>query len=120
MITPPRPTVGWRKKHCHETHLHEVPALIATTYHSRAALVQQHGHQIGRETMPKPTPLAIQDRPTQNGLESVDLAEKGRSPSGEVLTSNRRLYMQFMAFGGCEDTATLIDALRAAGINGVL
>ncbi len=70
--------------------------------------------------MPKPTPLAIQDRPIQNGLESVDLTEKGRSPSGEVLTSNRRLYMQFMAFGGCINTATLVDALGAADIHGVL
>ncbi len=70
--------------------------------------------------MPKPTPLAIQDRPAQNVLESVDLTEKGRSPSGETLTSNRRLYMQFLAFGGCKDTATLIDALRASGIHGVL
>jgi len=70
--------------------------------------------------MSKPSPLAIQDRPVENALESVDLTEKGRSPSGEILTSNRRLYMQFKAFGGCTDTGVLADALSRAGIQGVL
>ena len=72
--------------------------------------------------MPKPSPLAIQDRPAESGspLGAVDLTEKGRSPSGEVLTSNRRLFMQFMAFGGSADTGALSAALSHAGIHGVL
>lgn len=53
-------------------------------------------------------------------LDSVDITEKGRSATGEVITSNRRLYMQFMAFGDAEDTETLITALQQAGIDGVL
>jgi chlorite dismutase len=50
----------------------------------------------------------------------LDLTEKGRSPSGEVLSSSRRLYMQLMAFGNASNSQTLVQALEEAKINGVL
>jgi chlorite dismutase len=52
--------------------------------------------------------------------EVVDLAEKGRSERGDVISSDRRLYMQFMAFGDSPDTAVLVEALKHASIDGVL
>lgn len=55
-----------------------------------------------------------------NDLESIDLHEKGRSSTGEVITSNRRLFMQFLVFGDASDTGTLIAALKSQGIQGVL
>jgi chlorite dismutase len=50
----------------------------------------------------------------------VDLAEKGRSERGEVIATDRRLYMQFMAFGDSPDTDVLVEALKLAAIEAVL
>jgi chlorite dismutase len=55
-----------------------------------------------------------------NDLENIDLYEKGRSSTGEVITSNRRLFMQFLVFGDATDTGALIAALKSNGIQGVL
>jgi chlorite dismutase len=52
--------------------------------------------------------------------EVVDLAEKGRSERGEVIATDRRLYMQFMAFGDSPDTEVLVKALKLADIESVL
>jgi len=41
-----------------------------------------------------------------------DLSEKGRDARGEVIRSNRRLYMQLLAFGECPDLAPVIEAVR--------
>ncbi len=41
-----------------------------------------------------------------------DLSEKGRDVRGEVIRSNRRLFMQLQAFGGCTSLAPVIDAVR--------
>ena len=68
----------------------------------------------------RPTGIGVQNREATSDLENIDLTEKGRSPSGEVLTSTRRLYMQFMAFGDVKDTQTLVWALESAGIEGAL
>jgi chlorite dismutase len=67
----------------------------------------------------KPNGLGIQERSATSDVESLDISEKGRTASGEVISSNRRLYMQFMAFGGVQDTAGLIDALQRHEIAGV-
>ena len=40
--------------------------------------------------------------------------------NGEAQRSDRRLFMQFMAFGGCETTRPLTEAASAAGISGAL
>ena len=50
---------------------------------------------------------------------ALDLSEKGRK-DGQPISLDRRLYMQFLAFGGCQDESVLIDCLENAGIDCVL
>jgi chlorite dismutase len=45
-----------------------------------------------------------------------DLREKGRDAAGQVISSDRRLYMQLLAFGECSDVQAVIKAVR--GLNG--
>jgi chlorite dismutase len=52
--------------------------------------------------------------------EHIDISEHGRSETGESLSSDRRLFMQLLAFGGCTDTRALVGALATAQIRGVL
>lgn len=52
--------------------------------------------------------------------EPIDISEHGRSQTGEALSSDRRLFMQLLAFGGCTDARPIADALAAAQIRGVL
>lgn len=42
-----------------------------------------------------------------------DLSEKGRDVRGQVIRSDRRLFMQLLAFGECENLQAVIDAIRA-------
>ena len=51
---------------------------------------------------------------------TLDLSEKGKRPDGQPISLNRRLFMQFLAYGHSRDTTTLIKALEEAGIEGVL
>ncbi len=53
-------------------------------------------------------------------MESLDLREKGGVRDGAQQTSDQRLFMQFLAFGGSSDSAKLSAALEGAGIEGVL
>ncbi len=73
--------------------------------------------------MAKPNGLNIADREKSvaksNPLEEVDIAEKGRK-DGEVISLDKRLYMQFMAFGGCTNIKRLTDALATAKVQGAL
>lgn len=62
----------------------------------------------------------VDDRPETEALDEVDVAEHGRSAAGETTSLDRRLYMQLHAYGGATDTAALVAALEAAGIEGVL
>jgi chlorite dismutase len=57
---------------------------------------------------------------TRRGPEPPDLSEKGGVKNGEQQRSDRRLFMQMLAFGECPDAAPLAAALEAAGISGVL
>src|SRR3990172_10335823 len=50
----------------------------------------------------------------------VDISEKGRSQDGSVISLNRRLYMQFLAFGAAQDAAHYASVLAGAGVQGVL
>ena len=50
----------------------------------------------------------------------LDIREKGGVRNGTPQFSDRRLFMQLMAFGDAEDTATLVRALESAGMPGVL
>jgi chlorite dismutase len=52
--------------------------------------------------------------------ETLDISEHGRAGDGSTITSNRRLFMQLLAFGGCIETATLVDALERSAIAGAL
>ena len=53
-------------------------------------------------------------------MEALDIREKGGMRAGEQQTSDRRLFMQFLAFGGASDTEKLTDALSRSGIESVL
>ena len=57
---------------------------------------------------------------TRRGPEPPDLSEKGGIRNGEPQRSNDRLFMQFLAFGGCPDAKPLAQALAAAGLASVL
>ena len=59
---------------------------------------------------------------THTGTESdtVDLLEHGRGEDGQRITSNRRLFMQLLVYGGCVDTTALVDALGRHGVSGAL
>jgi hypothetical protein len=62
----------------------------------------------------------VDDRPDEEALDAVDVAEHGRTAEGETTSLDRRLYMQLHAFGGARDTGKLASALDAAGVEGVL
>ena len=62
----------------------------------------------------------VDDRPEESELQSVDVAERGRSAEGEAITLDRRLYMQLHAYGGATDTPALVTALEAASVVGTL
>ena len=53
-------------------------------------------------------------------MDELDIRERGGVRNGEPQFSDKRLFMQLLAFGGCEDSAALAQDLRAAGIDGVL
>jgi chlorite dismutase len=55
----------------------------------------------------------------QEGFQ-LDLSEKGKDKDGQIISMNRRLFMQLLAYGGCRNTGTLIEALDQSGIDGVL
>jgi chlorite dismutase len=53
------------------------------------------------------------------GLAPLDLAEKGFR-DGEPIRLDRRLFMKFTAFGGCEAVEPVAEALERAEFEGVL
>lgn len=53
-------------------------------------------------------------------MDKIDIREKGAVRDGERLVSDRRLFMQLLAFGGCTDTKPLVKALAKAGFESVL
>jgi chlorite dismutase len=55
-----------------------------------------------------------------SSTKQVDTSEKGRAEDGTIISLNRRLFVQLMAFGKAPDTQHLIDSLEAAGLRGVL
>jgi chlorite dismutase len=65
------------------------------------------------------------DAPARRGPEPPDLSEKGGMKDGQAQRLDRRLFMQFLAFGGCAvnkdtDTRLLGEALDGAGVPGVV
>ena len=57
-------------------------------------------------------------RPDESEL--IDLSEKGRAADGRVISSDHRLFMQLLAYGGCRDKTALIEALADSGLDAVL
>ena len=57
---------------------------------------------------------------TRRGPEPPDISEKGGVKNGQPQRSDARLFMQFLAFGGCERTQPLVDAIEDSGVGGVL
>jgi hypothetical protein len=47
-----------------------------------------------------------------------DLSEKGRDAAGQVISVNRRLFMELLAFTEVPDVTALIEALQASGLAG--
>jgi chlorite dismutase len=52
--------------------------------------------------------------------EPLDLLEHGRAGDGRRITSDRRVFMQLIAYGSCDDTTALVDALGSHAIAGTL
>lgn len=50
----------------------------------------------------------------------LDLSEKGRQKDGTVISSDKRLFMQFMAFGDCWNTDEVIEELEQTKMDLVL
>ena len=57
---------------------------------------------------------------TDNNSQLVDISEKGRRANGQTISSDRRLFMQFLAFGDCTRVEPLTTALESENIPGVL
>ncbi|MGE5359830.1 MAG: chlorite dismutase family protein [Bacteroidales bacterium] len=53
-------------------------------------------------------------------VEAPDLSEKGGLKGGVPQRSDERLFMQLLAFGGCEDTRAIAGALDEASVTGVV
>lgn len=51
---------------------------------------------------------------------SLDLSEKGRAKDGTQLSSNRRLFMQLLVFGGTTDIDRVVEKARHADFDVVL
>lgn len=51
---------------------------------------------------------------------SVDVSEHGRGAGGETTSLDRRLFMQLLVFGNCQDPGALAGAMDEAGIAGAL
>jgi len=51
---------------------------------------------------------------------TLDLSERGRSADGETIRSDRRLFMQFLAYGGAASSNVLVQVLKVSGFPAVL
>lgn len=61
------------------------------------------------------------DRPAGRGkLQPPDLSEKGGMKAGQPQSSDERLFMQLMAFGGCDNAKALLEHLTAADVTAVV
>ncbi len=56
----------------------------------------------------------------RRGPEPPDIFEKGGMKDGQPQRLNQRLFMQFLAFGGCADARALARAIESAGVPGAL
>src|SRR5437762_227941 len=66
------------------------------------------------------TPAAPGGHAARRGPEPPDIFEKGGMKDGQPQRLNQRLFMQFLAFGGSQDSPTLATAMKNAGLPGVV
>jgi chlorite dismutase len=57
---------------------------------------------------------------TRRGPEPPDISEKGGTKDGRPQRTDRRLFMQFLAFGGSGGVRPIAEAVERAGIAGVV
>jgi chlorite dismutase len=69
---------------------------------------------------PESTPLQLDMAKARPQIDPPDLSEKGGLKEGVRQRSDERLFMQLLAFGGCDDTGPVARQLETAGIEGVL
>jgi aryl-alcohol dehydrogenase-like predicted oxidoreductase len=62
----------------------------------------------------------VPDRDLYYAEDLRDIREKGAAIQGIPQTSERRLYLQLQVFGNCENPQSLIEALKASGLESVL
>ena len=71
--------------------------------------------------MSQPThPHAAAPHAAPSEMPALDLRERGGAKDGVPQLSDRRLFMQLTAFGGCRDAHRLSGALGGAGVDCVL
>ena len=66
------------------------------------------------------SPPAAPSGHTRRGPEPPDIFEKGGMKDGKPQRLNERLFMQFLAFGGCSDAREMSATMQDAGIPGVV
>ena len=54
------------------------------------------------------------------GMEPFDISEKGRTTDGQRISSDRRLFMQLLAYTGCGDVKALAAKIAELGWQGAL
>ncbi len=52
--------------------------------------------------------------------EKISVSEKGRSKDGKAIYSDRRLFVQFFAFGEVADTAKIVQAIEKEGVESAI
>jgi len=50
----------------------------------------------------------------------LDLSEKGKDKDGQPISMNRRLFVQFLAYGHCADPAPLVEQFEMHGIEAAI
>ncbi|MEO5894791.1 MAG: chlorite dismutase family protein [Vicinamibacterales bacterium] len=53
-------------------------------------------------------------------IEPPDLSEQGGQKGGKPQRSNNRLFMQLLVFGGCKDSAAVVEELGPTGLSTVV
>jgi chlorite dismutase len=67
-----------------------------------------------------PAAPAAHGGPPRKAYEMPDLREKAVNPKGETQILDKRLYVQLLAYTGCDDPQAAADALEASGVDAVL
>ena len=60
------------------------------------------------------------DQPAREPYQLPDLREKATGPKGEVQISEKRLYLQLQVYTGCDRAESLVEELKASGLESVL